>query len=71
MRRALLAALVLSPLCSVTAAGAATATLTQVTPPAAYHPAGHAVDVLGITPGMKPEPVKAILQKQYGDVQVT
>lgn len=42
--------------------------LKPVGPPATYHPAGRAIDVLGITPGMTPDAVRAILEKQYGAV---
>ena len=42
--------------------------LKQVGPPATYNPAGRAVDVLGITPGMSVDAVREILQKEYGGV---
>jgi hypothetical protein len=72
MRRVLLAGLVLSVgwATNVTPAGAVSVTLTQAKPPATYHPSGHAVDVLGIAPGMGADAVRAIIAKQYGDVQV-
>ena len=51
------------------AARAAEVTLTQTASPTVYHPAGRAIDVLGIAPGMAPNPVRDILAKQFGDVQ--
>lgn len=53
------------------AAGAATVTLKQASPPGSYRPGGQPVDVLGITPGMAPDAVRDLLTKQYGSVIVT
>ncbi len=65
----LLAAFTITPATIAPAARAATATLTQASPPAVYHPA-HAIDVAGISPGMTPAAVSAILGNSFGPVQV-
>ena len=57
--------------CLPAMATAAPVTLTQVGPPALYKPGGRSVDVLGITPGMRPDAVRDILAKAYGNVVVT
>ena len=71
MRRTLFLAALLPGLWTAASASGAAITLKQVAPPAVYKPAGRAVDVLGIAPGMDPEAVRAILTKEYGAVQVT
>ncbi len=48
---------------------AADVTLTQAAPPASYKPAARAVDLLGITPGMPPEKVAAVLKDLLGPVR--
>lgn len=67
MRRALIAAALL--LAALASANAQQVVLRPAGPPALYHPAGRAIDILGITPGMPPDAVRAILAKQYGDVR--
>jgi hypothetical protein len=67
MRRTLIAAALIAGL-AASPARAEQVMLKQVSQPAAYHPAGHNIDVLGITPGMSPDAVHAILEKQYGAV---
>lgn len=64
----ILAALLCAALLAQTAR-AGEVTLTQSAEPSVYHPAGRAIDVLGIVPGMAPSSVHAILAKQFGDVQ--
>lgn len=72
MRRALFVAALLIPgLCRGAMAEGAALALQQVAPPAVYKPAGRAVDVLGIAPGMAPDAVRAILARRYGAVQGT
>ena len=71
MRRTLFLAALLPGLWSAASAYGAAMALKQVAPPAVYKPAGRAVDVLGIAPGMSPEFVRAILTKEDGAVQVT
>jgi len=43
--------------------------LREITSPATYAPPGRAIDILGITPGMPPPAVSAILAKRYGEVR--
>lgn len=71
MRRILILAALLPGLWSAAAAQGAAMALKQAAPPAVYKPAGRAVDVLGIAPGMSPDAVRAILTKEYGAVQAT
>lgn len=71
MRCAIFLAALLPGLWGAASAYGAAITLKQVAPPAVYKPAGRAVDVLGIAPGMSPDAVRAILTKEYGAVQAT
>ncbi len=43
--------------------------LVKTAEPSLYRPKAHPVDILGITPGMPPDAVRAILGKQFGDAQ--
>lgn len=69
LRRWLLTAALLAASAVAAPALAERVMLKQVADPAVYHPAGRAIDVLGITPGMSPDAVRAILEKQYGAVK--
>ena len=64
LRRALFAVVLLA----ASPASAEQVMLRQTAQPTVYRPSGRAVDVLGISPGMAPDAVRAILEKQYGDV---